>query len=137
MKRLTPLLFIFLLQGCGYGQYPHLGLRNGKIVDLNRRDTIYTEKPLGDSLPLLNIAVDTSDWHKEDTSKIIMLVSDTKQIDEWFSSYLGVSKPMRDHGVYWQYGYQVYRHREWDYYFLDEDKNRLLKTSIIWQIIKQ
>lgn len=34
MKRLTPLLFIFLLQNCGYGQYPHMCINplNGKIV---------------------------------------------------------------------------------------------------------
>lgn len=31
------LAIIIILSSCGYGQYPHLGIKKGKIVDLNQR----------------------------------------------------------------------------------------------------
>lgn len=36
MKLLFPIIIIFL-SSCGYGQYPRLGIKKGKIVDLNQK----------------------------------------------------------------------------------------------------
>lgn len=37
MKTLYPFFIIFLLCGCGWGERPRLGIKKGKIVDLNQK----------------------------------------------------------------------------------------------------
>lgn len=72
---------------------------------------------------------------KNDTVQVYFLYSDTET-----GKYLGgnnVFMDMHNYSVFWRSGYKVYDYTNEEIIYLDEQKNKLSKSIVVWQDIEK